>query len=62
MTSIGSNSVSLEAQITIESLRWESLASPEIQSNDGSAFISTDTKMVLNSNGLHAEEDPSPHS
>ena len=52
MTSMDSNSVSLEAQIAIENLRKDSLASPEIQSDNGSAFISQDFKIVLSSNGL----------
>ena len=52
MTSMDSNSVSLEAQIAIENLRKDSLASPEIQSDNGSAFISQDFKIVLGSNGL----------
>ena len=48
MTSMDSNSVSLEAQIAIENLRKDSLAFPEIQSDNGSAFISMDFKIVLN--------------
>jgi transposase InsO family protein len=52
MTSMDSNSVSLEAQRAIENLRRDSLASPEIQSDNGSAFISLDFKIVLHSNGL----------
>ena len=52
MTSMDSNSVSLEAQIAVENLRKDSLASPEIQSDNGSAFISMDFKIVLKSNGL----------
>ena len=52
MTSMDSNSVSLEAQKAIENLRRDSLALPVIQSDNGSAFISLDFKIVLNSNGL----------
>ncbi|MEM2615778.1 MAG: DDE-type integrase/transposase/recombinase, partial [Thermoplasmatales archaeon] len=40
MTSMDSNSVSLEAQRAIESLRRDSLSFPVIQSDNGSAFIS----------------------
>ena len=52
MTSMDSSSVSLEAQIAIENLRRDSLTTPEIQSDNGSAFISQDFKIVLNSNDL----------
>ena len=52
MTSMDSNSVSLEAPEAIEILRRDSLALPVIQSDNGSAFISLDFKIVLNSNGL----------
>ncbi len=52
MTSMDSNSVSLEAQRAIENLRNDSLALPVIQSDNGSAFVSMDFKMVLNSNRL----------
>ena len=52
MTSMDSDSVSMEAQIEIENLRKDSLSSPEIKSDNGSAFISQDFKIVLNSNSL----------
>ncbi|MEM0134300.1 MAG: DDE-type integrase/transposase/recombinase, partial [Thermoplasmatales archaeon] len=52
MTSMDSNSVSLEAQKAIESLRKDSLSFPVIQSDNGSAFISLDFKIVLNNNCL----------
>ena len=52
MTSMDSNSVSLEAQKAIEYLRRDSLALPVIQSDNGSAFISLDFKIVLTNNGL----------
>ncbi|MCL4448038.1 MAG: integrase core domain-containing protein [Thermoplasmatales archaeon] len=52
MTSMDSDSVSIEAQKAIENLRRDSLAIPIIQSDNGSAFISLDFKIVLNNNGL----------
>ncbi|MEM3829659.1 MAG: DDE-type integrase/transposase/recombinase [Conexivisphaerales archaeon] len=52
MTSMNSNSVSLEAQKAIENLRNDSLSFPVIQSDNGSAFISSDFKIVLNNNCL----------
>ncbi|MEM3192960.1 MAG: DDE-type integrase/transposase/recombinase [Candidatus Parvarchaeota archaeon] len=59
MTSMDSNSVSLEAQRAIENLRRDSLSFPVIQSDNGSAFISLDFKIVLNNNCLIQKEDPS---
>lgn len=47
-----SNSVSLEAQIAVENVRRDSLALPEIQSDNGSAFISMEFRIVLKENGL----------
>ena len=52
LASMDSNSVSLEAQRAIENLRRDSLALPEIQSDNGSAFISTEFRIVLKENGL----------
>ncbi len=52
ITSMDSNSVSLEAQVAIENLRKDSLATPETQSDNGSVFISLGFKIVLNNNGL----------
>ena len=48
----GDNGMSLEAQRAIEILRRYSLDMPVIQSDNGSAFISLDFKIVLNNNGL----------
>ena len=61
MTSMVSNSVSLEAQIAIENLGKDSLASPEILSDNGSAFISQDFKIVLSSNGPHSQNYSPSH-
>jgi transposase InsO family protein len=52
LTSMDSNSVSLEAQRAIESLRRDSLATPVIQSDNGSAFISMEFRIVLKENSL----------
>ena len=52
LTSMDSNSVSLEAQKAIEILRTDSLALPEIQSDNGSAFVSMDFRIVLRENKL----------
>ena len=62
MTSMDSNSVSMEAQRAIEDLKRDSLTSPEIQSDNGSAFISLDFKIVLNSNEPYSQEDPPSRS
>ena len=52
LASMDSNSVSMEAQRAIENLRRDSLALPEIQSDNGSAFISMEFRIVLKENGL----------
>ena len=52
LASMDANSVSMEAQRAIENLRWDSLALPEIQSDNGSAFISMEFRIVLKENGL----------
>ncbi len=52
LTSMDSNSVNLEAQKAIEILRTDSLALPEIQSDNRSAFVSMDFRMVLRENKL----------
>ncbi len=63
LASMDSNSVSLEAQRAIENLRRDSLALPEIQSDNGSAFISTEFRIVLKENGLkHKKIIPTPRS
>ena len=46
-------SVSMEAQVAIESLRKDSLATPVIQTDNGSAFISLEFLLVLRKIGLH---------
>ena len=47
-----SNYVSIEAQKAIEYLRRDSPATPIIHSDNESAFLSLDFKIVLNNNGL----------
>ena len=58
-----SNSVNLEAQKAIEILRRESLALPEVQSDNGSAFVSMDFRIVLRENRLtHKRAHPTLQS
>jgi len=52
MASMDSDSISFEAQKAIEKLRKDSIASPVIQSDNGSAFISMDFNTVLSNNCL----------
>ena len=52
LISMYGNSVSMEAQAGIEKLRKDSLEEPIIQSDNGSAFISVEFKMVLKANDL----------
>ena len=46
-------SVSMEAQVAIEILRKDSLATPVIQTDNGSAFISLEFLPVLRKIDLH---------
>ena len=52
MTSMDGNAVSGEAQIAVEKLRKDSPAEPVIQSDNGSAFISMEFRIVLKENHL----------
>ena len=52
MISMDGDSVSMEAQKGIEKLRKDSLEEPIIQSDNGSAFISMEFKIVLKVNNL----------
>ena len=52
MISMDGDSVSMEAQNGIEKLRKDSLEEPIIQSDNGSAFISMEFKIVLKVNNL----------
>ncbi|MCL5783010.1 MAG: DDE-type integrase/transposase/recombinase, partial [Candidatus Thermoplasmatota archaeon] len=52
LTSMDADSVSLEAQAAIDRLRKDSPAEPVIQSDNGSAFISMEFKIVLKENHL----------
>ena len=52
LISMDGDSVSMEAQAGIEKLRKDSLVEPIIQSDNGSAFISMEFKMILKSNNL----------
>ena len=45
--------MSMEAQVAIEILRKDSLATPVIQTDNGSAFISLEFFLVLRKIGLH---------
>ena len=45
-------SVSMEAQVAVEILRKDSIATPVIQTDNGSAFISLEFKVVLRENRL----------
>ena len=57
-------SVSMEAQVAIETLRKDSLATPVIQTDNGSAFISLEFLLVLMKIGIHTagyiDLDPLP--
>ena len=56
-----SSSVSKEAQRAIENLRRDSLALPEIQSDNCSAFISIEFRIVVKENCLtHKKIHPHP--
>ena len=46
-------SVSMESQVAIEILRKDSLATPVIQTDNGSAFISLEFFLVLRNISLH---------
>ena len=46
-------SVRMEAQVAIEILRKDSLATPVIRADNGSAFISLEFLLVLRKIGLH---------
>ena len=52
MASMDLDPNSFEAQKAIEKLRKDSIVSPVIQSDNGSAFISMDFNTVLSNNGL----------
>ena len=52
LTSMDADSVSLEAQAAIDMLRRDSLAEPIIQSDNGSAFIAVEFKLVLRENRM----------
>jgi transposase InsO family protein len=52
LTSMDSDSVSLEAQAAIEKLRKNSVAEPVIQSDNGSSFIAMEFRIVLKQNNL----------
>ena len=52
LVSMDAGSVSMEAQVAIEILRKDSLATPVIQTDNGSAFISLEFKVVLRENRL----------
>lgn len=52
LTSMDADSVSFEAQAAIDRLRKDSLAEPVIQSDNGSAFISLEFKIVVKANNL----------
>ena len=52
LTSMDADSVSLEAQAAIDRLRKDSPAEPVIQSDNGSAFISMEFRIVLKENHL----------
>lgn len=49
---MGADSVSLEAQMAMDTIRKSSLAEPVIQSDNGSSFISREFKTVLKENTL----------
>ena len=52
LISMDGDSVSMEAQSAMDKLRKDSIAEPIIQSDNGSAFISVEFKMVLKANNL----------
>lgn len=52
LTTMDADSVSLEAQNAIDSLRKYSLTEPMIQSDNGSSYIAMEFKMVLKENHL----------
>ena len=52
LVSMDGDSIATEAQIAIEILRKDSLADPDIQSDNGSGFISMEFKIVLKANNL----------
>ena len=52
LTAMDADSVSLEAQATIEKLRKDSVAEPVIQSDNGSSFIAMEFRIVLKQNNL----------
>ena len=52
LTSMDADSVSPEAQISIEKLRKDSIALPTIQSDNGSSFIAYEFRIVLKKNNL----------
>ncbi|MHB1440878.1 MAG: transposase [Cuniculiplasma sp.] len=52
LISMDDNSIAAEAQVAIEKLRKGSLAEPDIQSDNGSGFISMEFKTVLKANNL----------
>ena len=53
LESMDAGSVSMEAQVAIEILRKDSLATPVIQTDNGSAFISLEFHLVLRKISLH---------
>jgi transposase InsO family protein len=61
LTTMDADSVSIQAQIAIEKLRKDSLATPIIQTDNGSAFISMEFKIVLRENSL-THKRIHPHS
>ena len=52
LVSMDGNSIAAEAQVAIEILRKGSLEEPDIQSDNGSGFISMEFKTVLKANNL----------
>ena len=52
LVSMDAGSVSMEAQAAVEILRKDSIATPVIQTDNGSAFISLEFKVVLRENRL----------
>jgi transposase InsO family protein len=52
LTTMDTDSVSLEAQTAIDKLRKDSIAEPVIQSDNGSSFIAMEFRIVLRENHL----------
>ena len=53
LVSMDAGSVSIEAHVAIEILRKDSISTPVIQTDNGSAFITLEFFLVLRKIGLH---------